>query len=64
MAHPDSTYNEASGPGASIVKYTLQPVALLVIMGYWLLEPDNPLVFAITIGVDHNRTGSNRSTRI
>ncbi len=53
MAHPDSTYNEASGPGASIVKYTLQPVALLVIMGYWLLEPDNPLVFAITIGALH-----------
>ena len=53
MDHPDPTYNEAAGMPSTIIKFALQPVALIVILWYWMSDTDNPLAFAITIGALH-----------
>ena len=53
MDHPDPTYNEATGPIPRMVKYALQPMAIVLILAYWMSDPGNPLVFAITIGSLH-----------
>ena len=49
MDQPDPTYNEASGWTARIVKYVLQPAALVAVLWYWSTDPSNPLAFAFTI---------------
>ena len=53
MNQPDPTYVEASGVPANVIKYALQPVSLVLILWYWINDPDNPLAFAITIGALH-----------
>jgi sterol desaturase/sphingolipid hydroxylase (fatty acid hydroxylase superfamily) len=50
MDHPDPTYNEATGAGARIVHYGLQPLVLTLVLWYWLRHPADPLSFAVTIG--------------
>ncbi len=50
MDHPDPTYNASTGVPATIVRYTLQPIALIGILGYWMTDTGNPLAFFITIG--------------
>ncbi|MGE0621978.1 MAG: sterol desaturase family protein [Pseudomonadales bacterium] len=49
MDHPDPTYNAATGLPATLVHYALQPVALILILAYWMTAA-NPLAFFITIG--------------
>lgn len=53
MDRPDPTYQPASGPAARIVKYALQPLAIVWVLGYWMLNRGDPSVFLITIGGLH-----------
>lgn len=53
VTHNPATYHEATGIPASIVKYALQPLALLLILWYWLGNPDNALAFVVCIGGLH-----------
>lgn len=50
MDHPDPTYNAATSLPARVVAYALQPVALILILWYWMTDTSNPLAFFITIG--------------
>ena len=50
MDHPDPTYNAASSVTAKMVAYLLQPVALILILWYWMANTGEPLAFFITIG--------------
>lgn len=53
MAPPDPTFNEARSLPARVVKYALQPTALVLILWYWASDPTNPLAFGIAIGSLH-----------
>jgi sterol desaturase/sphingolipid hydroxylase (fatty acid hydroxylase superfamily) len=53
MDHPDPTYNNAVGIPARIIKVALQPLALILVLAYWMSDTTNPLAFAVTIGTLH-----------
>jgi len=53
LDHPSSTFNDASGFLPSVVKYTLQPLALILILWFWMSDTGNPLAFAISLGTLH-----------
>jgi sterol desaturase/sphingolipid hydroxylase (fatty acid hydroxylase superfamily) len=50
MSRSRPEFHEAAGLPSRVVKYALQPGALLVGVGYWSLDPANPLAYVIVIG--------------
>jgi hypothetical protein len=53
MDHPDPTFNDATGTLSRSVKYLLQPLALIVIIWFWMSDTSSTLAFAICLGTLH-----------
>ncbi len=53
MDHPDPTYRTATTPAQKVIRYALQPTAIVLTLWYWVTHPDDPLVFPIALVTLH-----------
>jgi sterol desaturase/sphingolipid hydroxylase (fatty acid hydroxylase superfamily) len=53
MDQPDPTYQAASTVPENVVRYALQPAAIVLILWYWMHNPDNAQVFPIVLVTLH-----------
>lgn len=58
MAHPDPTFRAATTLPARIIRFGLQPAAIVLILWYWTQHPEDPLVFPVVLVSLHLTLGA------